>query len=166
MAINNFNPIVWINEHLDIPFDEEEIAHVRDFTLMWNLFEKIACERQFNEQSIRRHIRESNIDSVRFAEYFNYFVGRYVNHENANNYFSHLFNHRDSAQRTFVQNVLHGIDQTNENIIIVCILISYRYRNNLFHGNKELREIHHQRTNLNAAMNVLAIFLENIPNMV
>jgi len=135
---------------------------VRDFTLMWNLFERFACNRNFSEHAIRDKITTYNINSVLFTEHLEYFTERYVLNNRANYHFDSLFNGQTNASRELVHQVLSGTNLNSDDIVVACIIISYRFRNNLFHGNKEIRLIHHQRNNLNVAISVMALFLDNI----
>ena len=158
-----FDTIHWINRKFNYLFTTDELNPVRDFTVMWNLFENRMCDRNFNEMKIRRLIDEYSISSENFHDYLNYFSYRYVYRSDSENLFNQLYNNQTSSSKDFVYNVLIGKYETDEDKIIACVLIVHRYRNNLFHGNKQLIGINHQRQNLNVATLVMATFMERIP---
>jgi hypothetical protein len=159
---DEFNAINWINQSIDYPFSEEELKPVRDFSLIWNLFENRVCNRHFNETDIRKLISDYSISKEDFTQCLDYFVDRYVFQQNSLELFNKLFDFRNTPRRKFVKKVLNGQLTSDEDIILGCILIVHRYRNNLFHGNKEILMITHQRNNLITGAKVLTTFMEKI----
>lgn len=83
---------------------------------------------------------------------------RFVTNGNLNPRFPYL-HFRQNDRRSLVEDVLLGINTNNNDIILALIIIVYRYRNNLFHGLKNMQEIDQQKENFDNANNVLKIFL-------
>lgn len=162
---NRADIIQWLNNYYDnaLNFNRDEINTVTDFSLLWNLFESVLGERrmQINRlTTIATIINRKSNGSNFYDPYLAYFQRRYVNNNNTNNLFEGLL-FRQNDNRELVRNVLIGQEQNAEKIIEAILIIIYRFRNNLFHGEKELHNIHTQYENFQQAnrfiMNILEI---------
>lgn len=155
----------WLNEYYNnaTNLNRDEITVVTDFSLLWNLFESVLGERGINKHQLSVIALTTNRKSygVNFYEPFlTYFRRRYVVNNNTNDLFEGLlFRQNDNSE--LVRNVLIGSEQRADKIIEAILIIIYRFRNNLFHGEKELHNIHTQYENFKQAncflMSVLSI---------
>lgn len=66
---------------------------------------------------------------------------------------------RQYDRKEFVESVLKRTEHNPVNIIEAILIIIYRLRNNIFHGEKELHTIHLQHDNFNCANRFLAEIL-------
>jgi len=157
MPVEQINILDWINRRFGSNLTDENILHIRDFSLMWNIFERITCNQNFNIQRINQLIVDNNIPFSEFEEELYYFKQRYVSNGNLNYRFHHL-NLRNGDRPLVVQQVLLGVNTNNIEKILTCIIIVYRFRNNLFHGIKDIQRIDEQRNNFIVANNIMAKF--------
>ncbi len=67
--------------------------------------------------------------------------------------------------RWVIEKVLLGKEEDQTAIIKALILIIYRYRNNLFHGEKEIASLPNQQENFDYANNFLMTCLEENPSI-
>lgn len=156
---NRVEVLQWLNEYFDntANFNRDEINVVTDFSLLWNLFESELSDRgvDSNRLSIIASTinRKSNmLQQQNFYEpIFNYFKARYVQKDNTTNQLFERLRFRHNDNQRLVRNVLTGLEQSSEKIIEAILIIIYRLRNNLFHGEKELHNIHTQYTNFHSA---------------
>ncbi len=153
--------IQWINSRYGTNHTDEDISPVRDFTLLWNIFEREVCDRSFRIEIVRRLINENNIQYENFRENYEYFFNRYVTNGQTNERFNSL-NLRENDRPQFVQETLLDPNSNESHKILTCIIIVYRLRNNLFHGNKYIETINNQKENLINAINILVSFLNLI----
>lgn len=156
-----FDSISWINQHLNSRLEREELTSIRDFSLMWNLFENVACGRRFDYIRIKILIADSHLRADDFKNFIQYFRDRYVQDDGSMD--SRFFHLRISSNNSpLVEAVLTGANSDNDDIILAGVVIIYRLRNNLFHGEKAIRELHTQTDNFNTANQFIATFLDRI----
>jgi hypothetical protein len=150
----------WINQRFATNFSEEDLSSIKDFALIWNVFESHVCNTNYSIQAVRQRIIARAMNAADFNNELQYFRQRYLNNGNFNQRFPHL-NFRSAAQKTLVENVLVGTNTNNNDIIVALIYIVHRYRNNLFHGIKDMQHINQQRDNFNLANKLLQKFLDH-----
>ena len=86
-----------------------------------------------------------------------YFKNRYIVDGATNGRFEHL-NFRNNDRKELVEDVLLGNNIEVSNIVLALTIIVFRYRNNLFHGLKEMQFIDQQKENFeNANLILIAI---------
>jgi len=161
---DQFNVLNWLNNYFpNAPeFNREDIKAVTDFSLMWNLFEFKLGESDMNIARlavIAENITQLSAGNLFYQKYLEYFQDRYINEESTTN---NLFNglaFRQNDKRDFVADVLKGNNNNATNIIEAILIILYRLRNNLFHGEKQLHNIHNQYDNFNIANEFLSEIL-------
>ncbi len=164
-----FNVLNWLNNYFpNAPeFNRDDIKAVTDFSLMWNLFEFEMGNQQMSIQQIAICASQIVTKSPRnnfYQKYLEYFQSRYINNiSTTNNLFDGLA-FRPNDKKDFVANVLIENDTNPSNIIEAILIILYRLRNNLFHGQKELHNIHTQHNNFNIANQFLAEVLTTNKN--
>lgn len=148
----------WINQRFGVAFADDDIVSVKDFSLYWNVFEDIVCTNNFSIPTVEQSINARNFNRVEFQNTIDYFRNRYVTNGNLNEKFPHL-HFRNNDRQNFVEQVLLGqLDDTND-IILASVIIIYRYRNNLFHGLKDIRTINFQQDNFATANHFLQTLL-------
>lgn len=155
------NVIQWINEKIindgTSEIDANDIDEIRDFALLWNLFEDLLCENNANmckiDNLIDRHIGKFNASG--YQETFEYFYERY---KSSDEKFNAL--RLREPQKNLVKKVLNDdfIDKNNKLKFIMAVI--YRFRNNLFHGEKNMRHISLQKENFEKTNIFLMYFID------
>ena len=83
MPIPKFNANTWFAQFTagGTAIAAEELQPVLEFTLIWNLFEKLVCERNAGLPRIRRHVEQSieqnKINGADYHPYVEFFKERY-----------------------------------------------------------------------------------------
>jgi hypothetical protein len=140
--------------------EREAIAY---FCLLWSLFEAQQLKHAASASSIVEHVKQwelqGRLDAQLFHNPLTYFTRRYF----STGEFTHLFydlNFRPHDRRLLVENVLRGANQDARDSVIALLLIIYRLRNNLFHGDKWDSGLKNQEENFTNANHVLMRALE------
>lgn len=163
----------WINDYLYISnIDGEEFVEVRNFMILWNLFEARLFNCNFGQN--KRNIDKIRLDTDIVNQTLQYLKERYTEDNNINFRYKSLkfrYKHKEcnhdcgcddsrNCDYKFVKHILlHGSDDSSA-IIKAIILIIYRYRNNLFHGKKEIALLPPQKDNFIYANRFLIACLE------
>lgn len=152
--------IQWINEKI---IDEgnkiaaNDIDEVRDFVLLWNLFEDLLCNNNANMNKIDNLIDRfiDILDENKYQEIYEYFHNRY---KDDGTKFKALKLRR--PHKNLVKKILDDefVDKNNKLKFIMAII--YRYRNNLFHGEKDMKKIKFQKENFEQTNKFLMYFIE------
>ena len=146
--------IKWINERFGTDFTEEQLINVKDFSLLWNIFENLVCGNRCNVNRLDERLNLVNFEIADFQENFQYFKDRYTENGTTNARFERL-NFRNGDRKEFVSNVLLGNENGTSNIVLALTIIVYRFRNNHFHGLKNFMKIHEQEENFKNANEVI-----------
>lgn len=144
----------WINTRFGTSFTEGDLSNIKDFALLWNVFEKIVCNTRCSLPTIEQQIQGLDFDLRDFEEHLDYFKNRYVEGEQMNERFGHL-RIGNNKYIQLVSNILLEQDDSVTNSIMALLTIVYRYRNNLFHGNKNVQYLDTQEVNFYHANQVL-----------
>jgi hypothetical protein len=159
-----FNEIDWLNNYFDSEdkIDRENIRSVLYFALMWNMFEALACQRSANVRAIEEKVNDiycrNLLRSEDFIPYLEYFQNRYLTAGQVNETFDKL-RFRDHDKKELVKNVMQGELDDPNNIVLALLLVVFRLRNNLFHGEKNIYRLNFQIDNFKVANQILAKFL-------
>ncbi len=155
----------WITTHVRGGKDiaEETLSLVADFTLIWALFEGTEAHGEdvvvVDElQSIAERVSHEFSDQ-RLDEFVAFWSNRYIEDGSTNHRFNRL-NLTHGPHRTLVEDVLLENENSCVNRIHAILLITYRLRNNLFHGAKDVRHLDGQKDNLRYASDLLKTVLE------
>lgn len=149
----------WINTRFGVNLQEEDITNIKDFSLIWNVFEGCGVfSANFSITKLESHIQNINFDLIEFQNQFTYFRDRYVTNGQTNNRFESL-NFRRTDRKQFVADVLCDNLTTSRDIILALAIVVYRLRNNFFHGNKDIRVIDQQKENFINANSFLTTLL-------
>ena len=165
-----FSVFDWLKDYEllpKIPICEKKLSSVLPFCLMWNLFESTFCNKNASIKKIKNtatKLHSSNkLMKEDFDPYLNYFKERYLEPPlydcHTNPTFKKL-KFRDNDARKLVASVLKG-EKTNCTLLLQALLIIvYRFRCNLFHGEKEVSTLHSQNENFYVANHLLAKVLD------
>jgi len=142
----------------------DTLSLVADFTLMWALFEGTEVHGE-NRVVIDELTQIAARVAGRFPQellgkYVDYWAHRYIEGGETNHRFEKLhFTH--DPHKIIVKNVLTGNEKNAQRMIHALLLIIYRLRNNLFHGEKDVHQLDGQRENFKQACNVIKTVLES-----
>jgi hypothetical protein len=150
--------IEWINNKFGTNFTENDLKNIKDFSLLWNIFENLVCDRNCTINRIEESLNPIEFQIADFEDHLNYFKERYTADNNTNERFEYL-RIVPNARKEFVKQVLLGNDNNTSNKILALAIIVYRYRNNLFHGEKNFMQLNEQEENFSVANQVLTSIL-------
>lgn len=121
--------------------EQKEREAISDFCLLWSLFEEWILEKNgcipiIKAKVARAAIVDGGLDFSAFGAPLAFFKDRYCNDEGFNARFQALrFRGKDSGQRE-VEVVLSGKAESEVDMLLALLIIVYRLRNNLLHGEK------------------------------
>ncbi|PRY82538.1 hypothetical protein [Mongoliibacter ruber] len=150
--------IEWINNRFGTEFNENDLKNIKDFSLLWNIFENLVCNRNCSIQRMEESLNQIEFQLVNFENSLAYLKERYTMDNNTNERFEHL-RITPIARKEFVKQVLLENDKNTSNIILALAIIVYRYRNNLFHGEKNFMLLNEQDENFRVANQILKSIL-------
>lgn len=149
----------WINRRFGIDINEETLNEIKNFTLLWNIFESEIFNNSFSINQLANVIRGKSLNFVEFHEIFAYFQSRYIENGVTNNRFGFL-NFRPRDREVLVSDALLENNVSGNDKILAIGIIVYRFRNNLFHGMKDFRFLNNQIENFSQANRYLQIILD------
>lgn len=141
--------------------DREAIAN---FTFLWSLFEARALDRGASAQRILAFTHElsarNTLKPERFDDQLRYFRERYFPKGQESRHFPHL-HLRGNDSPALVQAVLMGKNNDPADRVAGVLIVIYRLRNNLFHGEKWGYELQGQLQNFTIANDTLMTAIES-----
>lgn len=157
----------WLQDFLKVDFNSPaltEIENVKNFALLWNLFERYFCNKFATLNKIQTNIKQLNKYNYSFPENiynecYAYYKTRYLTDEKTNELFENLFLGRDERHKQILKSTLENPDSIMKEKILACLIIIYRLRNNLFHGSKNIARLNYQNENFKIANQVIMSFL-------
>ncbi|SHK05334.1 hypothetical protein [Pseudozobellia thermophila] len=149
----------WINEKLNVDLNNEDLDSIKDFALIWNIFESKVCGMNFSPNRVQEGINSKKYKIKDFSEELKYFQNRYVTDGEMNYRFPFLY-FRNKKSEEFSKDVLLGNKSEVNEVILGLVLIIYRLRNNLFHGVKDMAVINEQKENFEMANYILSKILD------
>ena len=152
----------WINHRFGLSLEEKQLAEVKNFSLLWNILEGKHFGTSFSVGGAEKLVNNTTFNNDAFQSHLKYFRERYVEAGHTNYRFPYL-NLRPNDKQNLVEAVLLNTTNDEKHIILALLIIVYRYRNNLFHGTKEIDEIVHQDGNFSCANSFLMTFLDHLP---
>lgn len=168
--------IDWLNRYNGQggTIDPIKLKEILYFSLMWNLFELKACDKEANPSNIKQKVNDlhknQSLQLEDFASFLTYFSDRYSSNGSFDETkFSGLKIYRSENSRRpgeleqKVRLVLEGKINTIDDIVFALLIIVLRLRNNLFHGEKWVYKLDDQVDNFRNANRLLAKFLDAIP---
>jgi hypothetical protein len=159
------NELEWISNFLSFEriLTGSDIESVRNFSLLWNLFEGLICNKNASVITLENAVldlqkrKKINIDY--YEQFLEYFVERYAKNGETNRLFDEL-NLRRNDKPELVKAVLKGNETSSEKVLLAILIIVFRYRNNLFHGEKSIYKLQNQIDNFRNANQFLMLFME------
>lgn len=131
---------------------------VMEFSLMWSYFESRFLDTNANPRTVKEFAKKLDENGcIRVDDLLgplDYLRRRYVCDEGLSNKFDSL-HLRENDNVSIVKEVLLGRDNSPRAILICCLTIVLRYRNNLFHGMKWAYGIQGQKGNFMIANLIL-----------
>jgi hypothetical protein len=132
---------------------------VLDFSMLWSLFEARALNNHGSADTIsaaaERWDRAGALEENPFVDGLRYFQTRYYQDGAQTRHYAYLrFGRRD--RENLVSAVLSGGEHSNVEKVIATLIVIYRFRNNLFHGEKWAYELRDQERNF-AVSNAILI---------
>jgi len=142
---------------------EEEHAAIVNFTFLWSLFEAQVLNNFARADLICMKADQwrdaGTLDADQYDVELAYFQRRYF----ANGVFTRHFAHlrlRDADQLDLVGSVLNGSNNDPRDRLLTVLMVVWRFRNNLFHGEKWAYHLQDQLSNFTHANAVLMRLLE------
>jgi hypothetical protein len=159
-----FNAISWAKEKLwDAPsLEDGTVDCVAGFTILWNVFEGCLCDNHANIRTFNNiTVCLTSTSELRQAidESISYYNSRYVDGDKMKSLFDDL-NFRKNDRKNFVANVLRGNGSELSDKVLALLIIVYRIRCNIFHGEKPATTWHSQTENISKASRILSIIIK------
>ncbi|MPX90430.1 hypothetical protein [Salinivibrio sp. VYel1] len=135
---------------------EREKMAIMDFALLWSFFESRCLGNKANIPQIRDYAQQlphTTVNSYEIDQISSYFRARYTENGEYSYRYHHLRLERSGNPQEVTAMLLGGAD--HREALIGCLAILYRYRNNLFHGEKWEHEIQGQQENFERATSLL-----------
>ena len=117
----------------------EEKVEIQDFAMLWSFFESRKLKMNASIPEIRNYVKKLSqsgvFENFNFTSCLNHFKSRYFLD---GQYTRHYFDLRleKSGSPDEVEQMLVNLEASQETKLIACLAIIFRYRNNLFHGEK------------------------------
>lgn len=132
----------------------EERDGIIDFSFLWSLFEGKVMDGRCDVPRIREYVLHRYqlglFQSLDCEPYIGYLKNRYYGDGEVTDYYNGLHLER-SGNPIEVIEILRNKESPKEIKIIGCLIIVYRLRNNLFHGEKWHYELQGQLNNFTQA---------------
>ena len=130
-------------------YERSAIFH---FLLLWSLFEARVLNRDGRickiEKATKRWAGEGLLNEELFKPQVDYYRSRYFVNDKWTRHFKNL-NLPTGYLRNLVKDGLRNLDASPYDVTIAILIIVYRIRNNLFHGEKWTYELREQLDNFN-----------------
>lgn len=137
---------------------EQERKAIKDFSLLWSLYEGTVLNTNANADAIIRAVallkERGKLTLNPFQAATEYFSARYHDGTSLTPEFDGL-NLRNGDHKPLVEKVVKGLSNDEGEILSAILIIVLRLRNNLFHGVKWSYGIQGQLENFRNASNVL-----------
>lgn len=160
MSPHFMDPTQWL-ERKTVGFDQlsqEEREAIRDFSLLWSLYEGLILGTAGNASAIIHSVsslkQQGKLTLGPFASAIDYFRKRYWDGTNFTYAFEDL-HFRRGDHRSLVESVVRGQSTDAAETLSAILIIILRLRNNLFHGIKWAYGIRDQLGNFRNANDVL-----------
>ena len=149
----------WIKENLEHPeiLESKTLESLGDFAMMWAIFEASESDEQNNmlgQITLFSNRLAEQISTDLVDDEFVYWQDRYIKDGIPTSKF-HRLRLSDDRQINLLQTTLSSDEATLRDKLETCLLIVYRYRNNMFHGMKDVRKLNNQEQNFRIAIALL-----------
>jgi hypothetical protein len=154
------HPIAWLEQRVPgfAALSYEERTAIQQFALLWSLFEGRTLRSEGSARQIMAVIHDGvSTGRIRIEPYedcLEYFRNRYYEAGNFTHYYQQL-KLRGNDNAPLVRAVLCRDNNDAADCISAILIVIYRFRNNLFHGQKWEYELAGQLANFKHANGVL-----------
>jgi len=134
--------VEWAQRSLPNPIKKEALEPVKTFALVWNIYEaKFFAKKASGEDIFESAVCPTEAMSIKLYEAI---IDRYVDKVKCalNGRYRGLFHGRESNHDNEVRRILMLSAPTQDEINRVCRMVAWRYRCNLFHGEKSAYDIY------------------------
>lgn len=142
---------------------EQDRDEIFIFTFLWSLFEAQVMDNFARTDRIGVKVDEwleaGTLDADQYDAELSYFRDRYYENGEFTDHFPHL-RLRSNDYPQIVQPVLNGTNNDPRDRLLTVLIIVWRFRNNLFHGQKWDYQLQGQLPNFTHANRVLMRLLE------
>lgn len=165
LNIAEFEPFTWVTEFTQptLEIDETTYRQILHFSLIWNLFERHACGRFASIPRIKRAVHTAvftnKVCAQMFAEHSAYFRNRAKNYGPSVAHYVRALNPHNSETRAILNDFFGSQSSSSKDEITGLLVIAYRIRNNLFHGEKDVAYLHTQAELFQVINSLLATYL-------
>lgn len=147
---------------------DEKYEEFWNFVILWNLFESRFFERNFKTSDIDEAFKQVNIPKSAIEAAFLYIKNNYINKmDEPNERFSKLGfrnlskdKNKETQDEILVKSILKDSNATLEEKKKAIIIVIYRYRNNFFHGVKDIASLTLQKDRFEFANEFLKAALQ------
>lgn len=156
----------WINNSFNTELNTEDILPIKDFTLLWNIYEDRLFNKHYHFSELEKVISNTPLADYDIDNCFNYFRERYVSGCELRELRFDLLNLHENSFEKLKSNFLNP-ENLNAYEKAYCVgVIVKAYRNNLFHGSKNFVNLNRQSRNFKYANDFLKLILERNINIV
>lgn len=155
----------WLEQHAPgfLALSSEERDAIMHFSFLWSLFESEVLNRRGDANALvavaRRWLDAELLAADSFKPQLTYFRNRYYCDGELTHHFGHL-NLPEGKHNNLVRRILMNEAVGRSEIAAAMLIIAYRFRNNLFHGEKWLYQIQGQLENFEHANAILMQAIE------
>ena len=144
---------------------ENEREVIYDFLFLWSLFEGSVLNCHCNVEEIRKLVstreQQNGLGAFNFSPYVDYLRNRYYANGSLTHHYQHLYVER-SGNPAEVLEMLCNQGCTKSVQLIGCLVVVFRLRNNLFHGEKWSYQLQGQLDNFRQANEFLRNLMDRI----
>lgn len=146
---------------------EMELQEIMHFSILWSFFEAKVLDMKASSDKIKetvitwKELGQLDLEtSSNLLKNLDYFKGRYFRSDGTPTEHFERFEFRSSKEKGFIEKILKGRQTNLEDSVSALLIIAYRFRNNLFHGNKWKFELRDQFDNFKILNSILISALE------
>lgn len=160
----SFNEINWLGGYFEgqIAYNPSEIESIRNFVLIWNIFESVIGNRSMSIREIDflvdRLADRNMLQLIDFQEFIEYARQAY-DFDKEGIGFLNLSRNGPNVERLVID-FLEGRENDLPEMVKALLYITYRMRNNLMHGEKNILTIDTQNADFNLVNKLLAKVLD------
>ena len=158
-STQKINEIISTINGFPIEIDQEEIIEARNFAILWPLFENKICSRNCNYNTILKASKTLQICEEKLLPIWTFFCNRYLTDGKVNQNFTGL---RLAKKLNEMRIIIETPNPSFKQQLFFCLYVVYRFRNNLFHGEKEPKQMWQQRDLFEQVNKLLIISIEAI----
>jgi hypothetical protein len=158
------NSIGWLSAQAPVfgRLSDNEKAAVLDFALVWSFYEARCLGNIANMERIRRYVHglpHEVLNSPEILELVKYFQDRYAEGDKFSYRYDHLHLERSGNPEEVIR-MFRGQTESHSESLIGCLGVVFRYRNNLFHGEKWAYGLQEQQENFERSTSLLCWLME------